>query len=72
MPLVTGETVKQVLHDIYGYEVSDDEARAIAHGAGSMLTLAGHLPSIGLTGIEPPFGFPVMLAEAARLSKSKP
>ncbi len=47
------------------------EARAIAHGAGAMLTGSGHLKALGLTGIEPPFGFPVMSAEAARLTGRK-
>jgi len=37
-----------------------------------MLTLAGHLGSIGLAGIEPPFGYPVLLAEATRLAKARP
>ncbi|HYL58724.1 MAG TPA: hypothetical protein VEU51_07625 [Candidatus Acidoferrales bacterium] len=71
MPLVTGETVKQVLHDLYGYEVSAEDAQAIAHGAGAMLTLAGNLASLDLTGIEPPQGYAVMIAEATRLAKIK-
>jgi len=71
MPLITGETVQRVMRDLYGYEISDADANAIAHSAGAMLTLAGHLPSIGLGGIEPPFGYPVLLAEATRLAKSK-
>ena len=41
MPNVTGETVKQVLRDLYGYEVSDADALSIAHSAGAMLTLSG-------------------------------
>jgi hypothetical protein len=71
MPIVTGETVQKVLHDLYGYEVSAEDAHAIAHGAGAMLTLAGSLGSIDLTGIEPPFGYAVMAAEATRLTKIK-
>jgi hypothetical protein len=71
MPLVTAETVIQVLRDIYGYEISDGDAHAIAHSAGAMLTLAGHIGSVGLTGIEPPFGYPVLLAEATRAAKSR-
>jgi len=71
MPLVTGETVRQVMRDLYGYEISDADAHAIAHSAGAMLTLAGHLGSIGLAGIEPPFGYPVLLAEAARVAKAR-
>jgi hypothetical protein len=69
--MVTGETVKQVLRDLYGYEVSDADAQSIAHSAGAMITLAGHLGSIGISGIEPPFGYPVLLAEATRAAKSK-
>jgi hypothetical protein len=71
MPLVTAETVKQVLRDLYGYEVSDADAHSIANGAGAMLTLAGHLGSIGLSGIEPPFGYPVLASEAIRLNQTK-
>jgi hypothetical protein len=71
MPLVTAETVKQVLRDLYGYEISDRDAHSIAHSAGAMLTLAGHLGSIGLSGIEPPFGYSVLNAEAERLNRSK-
>jgi hypothetical protein len=71
MPLVTGATVKQVLHDLYGYEVSDADAHSIAHSAGAMLTLATNLGTIDLAGIEPPFGFAVMTAEATRLTKVK-
>ncbi len=72
MPLLTGETVKQVMRDLYGYEVSGADVDAIAHGAGAMLMLAAALGSIGLAGIEPPFGYPVMIAEAARLAKATP
>jgi hypothetical protein len=71
MPMITGETVKQVLREVYGYEISDDDARSIAHGAGAMLTSSEHLKALGLAGIEPPFGYPVMSQEAARLSKQK-
>jgi hypothetical protein len=70
MPLVTGQTVKQVMRDLYGYEVSDAGAEEIAHSAGAMLSIAEALKSIGLAGIEPPFGYPVLLAEAARLAKA--
>jgi hypothetical protein len=71
MPLVTHETVKQVLRDLYGYEISDADADSIAHSAGAMLTVAGHLGSIGLGGIEPPFGYPVLATEAVRLNRTK-
>ena len=68
---VTGETVKQVLRELYGYEVSDADAHSIAHSAGAMLTLASQLGTIGLNEVEPPFGYPVLSAEAGRLGKIK-
>lgn len=71
MPYVTPETVKQVLKDLYGYEISDEDARVMAHGAGAMLTSSSHLKALGLTGIEPPFGYPVLSAEAVRIGKEK-
>ena len=71
MPIVTHETVKQVLRDLYGYGISDADAQSIAHSAGAMLTLVSHLGSIGLAGIEPPFGYPVLTSEASRLNKNK-
>jgi len=60
------------MRDLYGYEVSDADAEAVAQSAGAMLALAGHLPSTGLAGIEPPFGYPVLLGEATRLAKARP
>ena len=71
MPLVTHETVKQVLRDLYGYEISDADAHSIARSAGAMLTLAGHLGSIDIAEIEPPFGYPVLASEAVRLNRTK-
>ncbi len=69
MPNVTGETVKQVLRDLYGYEVSDADAQAIARSTGAMLALSSQLGAVGLKEVEPPFGYPTLFAEAERLSK---
>jgi hypothetical protein len=71
MPQVTSETVKQVLRDLYGYDISDDDARRIAAGGGALVTSSEHLKSLGLAGIEPPFGYPVLSAEAGRLNTIK-
>ena len=71
MPLLTPETVKQVLHDVYGYEITDDDAQRMANAAGAMLTNSRHLNSLGLAGIEPPFGYPSLIADAVRLSAKK-
>ncbi len=72
MAQITGETVKRMAHDIFDYEISDADAESMAHTAGSMLTLARHLNTLGLSGIEPPFGYPNLNAEAAiQASKGK-
>jgi hypothetical protein len=71
MANVTGETVKQVLRDVWGYEVSDADAQAIARGAGAMITMSSQLGAVGLKEVEPPFGYPTLNAEAERLHKIK-
>jgi hypothetical protein len=71
MPMLTGDTVRKTLLDLYGYDVSDADAEAIAHGAGALFTLAHHMKSIGLDDVAPPFGYPTLAAEADRLAKQK-
>jgi len=71
MAQITGETVRQMAKDIFDYEISEADAHAMAHTAGAMLTLSRHLGSLGLSGIEPPFGYPNLNAEAAKLSGRK-
>ncbi len=68
MPSVTAETVKRTLHDLYGYEISDEDAARMVAGAGAMVAGAAHLmTALDLGGVEPPFGYPTLNAEAAGL-----
>jgi hypothetical protein len=72
MTLITAETIKRTLHDLYGYEIAEQDAHAIANMAGAMLTGASHvLGALELGGIEPPFGYPVLTAEAGRIARGK-
>jgi hypothetical protein len=71
MPLVTPETVKRVLKDLYGYEIDDAAATPVANTAGAMLTLAEQLGSLGLDEIEPPFGYANLMTEAMRNAAKK-
>jgi hypothetical protein len=71
MPMLTGETVRKALHDLYDYEISDADAAAIAHGVGALFTLAQDIKSVGLDDVAPPFGYPILAAEADRLAKQK-
>jgi hypothetical protein len=71
MPLITAETVKRVLKDVYGYDISDENAGPAANTAGAMISLSENLRSLGLDDIEPPFGFANMMAEALRHAAKK-
>jgi len=71
MAQITGETVKRMARDIFDYEISDADADSMAGTAGAMLTLARQLTGLGLDGIEPPFGFPNLVAEAIIQSKRR-
>ncbi len=65
MAQITGDTVKRMARDLFDYEISDADAESMAHTAGAMLTLGRHLNTLGLSGIEPPFGYPNLNAAAA-------
>jgi hypothetical protein len=69
MAQLTAQTVKQMARDIFDYEISDADAHSLANTSGAMLTLSRHLGSLGLSGIQPPFGYPNLNAEATQLKK---
>ncbi|HUA35852.1 MAG TPA: hypothetical protein VMA09_19740 [Candidatus Binataceae bacterium] len=69
--MLTADTVRKTLHDLYSYEVSDTDAQAIANGAGPIFTLSQHLKALTLDDVSVPFSYPVIAAEAARLAKLK-
>ena len=71
MPLVTPETVKRVLKDFYDYEINEEAAVPVANTAGAMISLAHNLDSLGLDGLEPPFGFANLTAGAMRIATKK-
>jgi hypothetical protein len=71
MPLVTPETVKRVLKDVYNYDISDDSAVPVANTAGAMISLAENLGSLGLNAVEPPFGYANLMTEAMRNAAKK-
>ena len=71
MPLVTPETVKRVLKDLYNYDIADEATTSVANTAGAMLSLAENLPGIGLDEIEPPFGYANLMTEAMKQAAKK-
>ncbi len=73
MGILRAETMKLIAREIYDYELPDDRANALAHGAGALLTGSHHLSTIlNLASIEPPFGYPILEAEAVRTGRGKP
>ncbi len=69
MARLTPETVRAMAKELYDYELSDDAAVAVANAAGAMVTHSRRLGSVDLGGVQPPFGYPTLLAEAERIRK---
>jgi hypothetical protein len=69
MAKLTPQTVKAMAQELYGYDLTDEAAVAVAHAAGAMVTNSRRLGSIDLSGVQPPFGYPTLLAEAERIRK---
>jgi hypothetical protein len=67
MAELTGDTVRRMLSEVYGYEVTPADADTLARRARPMMDAARHLATLELAGIEQEFSFAVLLAEAERL-----
>lgn len=70
MPPLDAQTVKTITRALHGYELDDAAAEALAQSAAAMLADARSLDELGLEGVEPPFSYEVLLAEAERLMKA--
>jgi hypothetical protein len=64
MARLTGAAVKTLAQQLYDYDLSDDAAHAVAHMVGAMATYSRRLGVLNLGGCQPPFGYPILLAEA--------
>jgi hypothetical protein len=71
MTRLTPETVKMLARELYEYDLSDEAAASVAHLAGATVTLSNRLDSLKLAGLQPPFGYPTLLAEAGRIRNRK-
>ena len=69
MAKLTPETAKALARELYGHDLSDAAATAVANAAGALVTTARRLGNISLSGIQPPFGYPTLVAEAERIRK---
>jgi hypothetical protein len=66
MARLTGPAVQILAQQLYDYTLSDDAAEAVAHMIGAMATYSRRLEALNLGGLQPPFGYPTLIAEAER------
>jgi len=69
MAKLTANTAKAMARELYGYELSDESAAEVANAAGGMITRSRRRGNLDLSGVQPPFGYPTLLAEAERIRK---
>jgi hypothetical protein len=72
MAELTPETVIRIAREFYDYTMSAETAAAVAKIADAMLTDARRLSALGLDGVDPPFSYATMIAEAERLRRQTP
>jgi hypothetical protein len=70
MGRLTGAALKLLAQQLYDYNLSDEAADAVAHMVGAMATYSRRLEALELTGVQPPFGYPTLIAEAERSIRS--
>jgi hypothetical protein len=68
MPRLTPATVKALGRELYDYDFSDDAAAAVAHMIGAISSYSRRLDELNLPGLQPPFGYTTLVAEARRLA----
>jgi len=66
---LSGETVRKILIEVYGYDIAQADADALARRAQPTLEAVRRLSTLGLDGIEQPFSLAVLLAEAQRIKR---
>jgi hypothetical protein len=64
MSQLSGAAVKMLAQQLYGYNMSDDAAEAVAHMVGGLTTYERRLEALNLAGLQPPFGYLTLLTQA--------
>ncbi|HYB90520.1 MAG TPA: hypothetical protein VEC38_05705 [Candidatus Binataceae bacterium] len=72
MGILTAETIKMLARGLYDYELTGEDARALADGAGPLLTMSSRLGDVlDIKAVEPPFSYANLEAEARRIRRIK-
>ncbi len=69
LAMFTAATARLLARELYDYEFSDESAAVVAHVIGAMASYSRRLHGIGLTAVQPPFGYPTLCAEADRIRR---
>jgi hypothetical protein len=72
MAELTPETMMRVAREFFDYPMSPETAAAVAKVADAMLADARRLSALGLEGVEPPFSYATLVAEAERMRRRQP
>jgi hypothetical protein len=74
MGRLTPETVRMLARELYDDALADDAAASVSHLVGATISNSRRLDSLELGGLQPPLGYPTLLAEAGRIisRKSRP
>jgi len=69
--MVSAETAKRLLQELYGYDLSDADARIVANGVGALHAGSRQIAALEIAGVEAPVSFTQLLAEAERLNSPR-
>ena len=64
-------TLQALARELYDYELTDGAAASVAHMLGAVAHHGQKLRALSLDGVQPPIGYPTLLAEAERLRSTK-
>jgi hypothetical protein len=71
MARLTAETLKTLAQELYEYELADEAATSVARIVGAGAAGFRRLDSPSLQDLQPPFGYPTLIAEAHRQLRRK-
>lgn len=66
MTRMTPDLVSALAKQLYDYNLSDDAAASLAHILGATASYSRRLETLQLGGVQPPFGYMTLIAEAER------
>ena len=69
MARLTPEIVAILAQQLFDYQLPDEAAATVAHMVGATATHSRRLEALSTAGLQPPFGYPTLIAEAERIRR---